>query len=158
MRKLLTFLVLATLLSCNCYMQQLSTQLVYVDSNCVAAIPDYLPAVFVWDNCDNYTITQNPPAGTIMDSPYGIVTIKAVDAFQNADSVVFDIIMVDTIAPKITIDTTLWQNWVPPNVINDSMILITITGPGDAGTWGVLTKPGKHVVVMDDRQFNKYME
>jgi len=158
MKKLLILLLLATLLSCKCYMQQLTTQLVYADSNCIAAIPDYLPAVFVWDNCDNYTITQNPPAGTIMDGPYGVITIIAVDAFQNADSVVFDIIRVDNIAPKITIDTTLLESWVPPTVSNDSMILVTITGPGDAGTWGVLTKPGKHVVVMDDRQFNKYMQ
>ncbi|KKN85493.1 hypothetical protein LCGC14_0278160 [marine sediment metagenome] len=156
-RKLLTFVLLATLLSCKCYLQQLPTQLVYVDSNCIAMIPDYLPAVTVLGNCDDDVVTQTPPAGTIMDEPYGTVTIKAIDEFQNADSIVFDIIRVDNIAPVLTMDTTLINAYVPP-VSVDSMILVTITGPGDAGTFGALTKPGKHVVIMDDRQFNKYMQ
>lgn len=158
MKKVLTLLLLATLLSCKCYLQQPPTQWVYADSNCVAMIPDYLPMVVIWDNCDDYIVTQVPEAGTVMDDQYGVVSITAVDAFQNADSVIFDIIRVDTIAPRITIDTALWETWVPPNVTNDSMILVTITGPGSGGSWGVLTKPGKHVVVMDDRQFNAYME
>jgi len=158
MKKLITLLLLATLLSCKCYLQQPLTQFIYVDSTCTAIIPDYLPLAIIWDNCDGYTVTQTPPAGASMESSYGVVTIKVIDEFQNADSVVFDIIKVDTIAPTITIDTALWNNWVPPIVDNDSMILVTITGPGNAGSWGFLTNPGKHVVVMNDEQFDKYWE
>jgi len=102
MKRLLGFLIVAALAACTC-LSQIPDQLVYVDQNCEANLPDYTPDVVVVDNCDNATITQSPPAGTLLDSgqPVTVVTVTATDISNNTASITFNVMLVDTIAPTI---------------------------------------------------------
>jgi len=102
MKRLLGFLIVAALAACTC-LSQIPDQLVYVDQNCEAIVPDYTPDVVVVDNCDNATIIQVPTPGTTLTSaqPTTQVVITANDISGNSASISFNVVLVDTIAPTI---------------------------------------------------------
>ena len=141
------FPLMLILVSCTC-LPQIPPQYLYADENCEAFLPNYLPAVSVLDNCEGAVLTQEPLSGTVLDAanPYVQVKITATDISGNTDIERFDVLLVDTIPPEIIIDTALLNSWIPP-ISNDSMILVTITGPGNKGSWGVFTKPGTNVII-----------
>lgn len=104
MKRLLGFIVIAIILAaCNVCLSQIPDQLVFVDANCEALLPDYAPDVIVIDNCDNATITQVPAPGTLLTStqPITNVVMTASDISGNSNSINFNVILVDTIAPTI---------------------------------------------------------
>jgi hypothetical protein len=103
MKKIFLLLTLV-ILGFNC-LAQLPTQYIYVNDSCEAIIPDYLaPGYFVIsDNCDLGTVTQTPIAGTVV-STTTIVTIDALDLSGNPASESFDVVLLDSIAPSITVD------------------------------------------------------
>jgi len=102
MKRLLGFLIVAVFAACTC-LSQIPDQLVYVDQNCEALLPDYTPDVVVVDNCDNATINQVPSPGITLTSaqPTTQVVITANDISGNSASISFNVILVDTIAPTI---------------------------------------------------------
>ena len=103
MKRLFGFLIVAALAACTC-LSQIPDQLIYVDQNCEAVLPDYTPDVIVTDNCDNATISQVPNAGTLLTSaqPVTEITITAEDISGNQSSISFNVLLVDTIPPTIT--------------------------------------------------------
>ena len=104
MKKLILFLAGAVLWGCTC-LSQIPDQLLYVDQNCEAVLPDYTTPEFVnvADNCALDPPVQLPPPGTILDSgqPLTPVTISVTDISGNQSSVSFNVILVDTIPPTI---------------------------------------------------------
>lgn len=156
--KRLFFPLMLLLVSCTC-LPQIPPQYLYADENCEATLPNYLPAVDVLDNCGNATLTQEPLPGTILnaDNPYVQVKITATDISGNTDVERFDVMLMDTIPPEIIIDTALLNSWIPP-IANDSMILVTITGPGNKGSWGAFTKPGTSITIGKTEAFDPMPE
>ena len=102
MKKIIGFLIVAALAACTC-LSQIPDQLVYVDQNCEAVMPDYTSEVIVIDNCDNASVIQVPVAGVVLTSamPTTQVVITANDISGNSASISFNVILVDTIAPTI---------------------------------------------------------
>jgi len=102
MKKLIGFLIVAALAACTC-LSQIPDQLVYVDQNCEAILPDYTSDVVITDNCDYVDTTQVPVAGTMLTSaqPTTQVVITATDISGNYASISFNVVLVDTIAPTI---------------------------------------------------------
>lgn len=102
MKRLFGFLIVAVFAACTC-LSQIPDQLVYVDQNCEALLPDYTPDVVVVDNCDNASISQSPSPGTVLTSatPVTTVTISALDISGNSASLSFEVILLDTISPTI---------------------------------------------------------
>ena len=104
MRKLFGFLVVAVLGACTC-LSQIPDQFVYIDQNCEAVMPNYIPDVIVVDNCDNAIVTQQPIAESILSSgePVMQVVIRAKDQADNESSIHFNIIFLDTISPVLSV-------------------------------------------------------
>lgn len=104
MKKLLLFFSIVVLfISCcnnDCIGQPPPPIPVYVDSNCVAIMPNVIPFFDVDDNCDLSSVLQTPLAGTEITPPL-TGTIQAADGSGNITTVEFQVIKVDTISPTI---------------------------------------------------------
>ena len=102
MKRLLGFLIVAALAACTC-LSQIPDQLVYVDQNCEAILPDYTPEVVVYDNCGTEAPAQDPAPGTVLTSATSttLVTITATDISGNTSSIEFNVVLLDTIPPTI---------------------------------------------------------
>ena len=102
MKKVIGFLIMAVFAACTC-LSQIPDQVVFVDENCEALLPDFTPDVVVTDNCDNAVISQSPVAGTTLTSaqPTTLVSVIATDISGNSASISFNVILLDTIAPTI---------------------------------------------------------
>ena len=76
------------MMACKC-IGQLPIQVLPVDENCSAILPDYREQITVRDNCVVTSIIQSPLPGTIMDAdnPYVLVTIVATDVSNNSSSI-----------------------------------------------------------------------
>lgn len=100
------------LVGCTC-IGQIPPQIVYVDENCQATLPDYTTKVRVRDNCRIDTIFQIPGVGYILDAVNQRVdvTITARDAFGNESYMMFEVIAVDTIPPIIEPDSSLLTSY-----------------------------------------------
>lgn len=115
MRKLLLIFA-ATILSGCCIISQIPTQYVYLDTACVAILPDYKDMVVVTDNCRVETVTQTPSPGSQI-SETATVTIQAADWFGNSTDITFNVLVLDTIAPTIQLDTT-WTGYTDQEVMD----------------------------------------
>ncbi|MBK9287254.1 MAG: HYR domain-containing protein [Flavobacteriales bacterium] len=71
-------------------------------TNCQASIPNLAVIASASDNCSAATITQNPAAGTLV-SVNTVVTITAVDAFNNTSTCTKTVVVQDGIAPQFTL-------------------------------------------------------
>ena len=108
MKHLLVFGTLFLALTSCCF-SQLPTQYAYLDDSCNAVLPDFTGMVVAYDNCDVPIINQYPPPGdTILVTT--VVEISATDAVGNSRSMSFDVVLLDTIAPTIQMDTT-WTGY-----------------------------------------------
>lgn len=108
MKRILVLLSITILFATNC-LSQIPTQYLYAPvDNCVTPLPDYRSMVSVTENCLLDTIIQNPNPGTIINEINVInnVTITAIDISNNSSNISLDVILLDTIAPVITLDTT----------------------------------------------------
>ena len=94
-------------MSCVC-LPQLPDQTIYLDDSCQVELPDYRPLVKVQDNCDIVYLEQEPVPGTIFDY-VGVIGAKitAIDLSGNVDSASFNVFLIDTIPPKIILDTNV---------------------------------------------------
>jgi hypothetical protein len=110
MKKLLiASLVLFLLSGCKCLIAQIPNQYIYSGANCEAPLPNYLPWVYATDNCLLASIVQTPAAGTILNPQNMIanVVIRATDASGNSSQITFNVMLIDTVPPIITVDDTL---------------------------------------------------
>ena len=109
MKKILFLLSTILLSSCTCMLSQIPAQYIYVGENCEAVLPDYLTKVTATDNCSLASLIQIPEAGTILTASMTVtdVEIRATDSQGNHTSVNFNVILIDTVPPVITVDTTL---------------------------------------------------
>ena len=74
-----------------------------IDINCQAVLTDYTTMGSIVDNCSSLsqlTVTQNPPAGTLINSNTQII-INAVDQAGNSASCSFFALIIDNISPTI---------------------------------------------------------
>ena len=109
MKKILFLVSTVLLSSCTCMLSQIPAQYIYVGENCEAVLPDYLTKVIATDNCSLASLIQIPEAGTILTASQTVtdVEIRATDSQGNHTSVNFNVILIDTVPPIITVDTTL---------------------------------------------------
>lgn len=101
MKRIIGFLAIAALAACTC-LSQIPDQPVYVDQNCEAVMPNFIPDIIAADNCDPSTVlVQSPAAGSIVSQSVTPVTVTATDNSGNSASISFNVIQVDTIPPSI---------------------------------------------------------
>src|SRR5262249_49039395 len=78
---------------------------VAVDANCQGAIPNVLGSVVASDNCTpagSLTMTQSPPAGTIVGTGPHTVTVTVMDGAGNSNTCSTVVTIADIVAPTIT--------------------------------------------------------
>ena len=71
------------------------------NANCQAAIPNLTGEIVATDNCSSVSITQSPPAGTLV-SGSATVTITVKDAANNQSTCTATVAVVDTTPPVVT--------------------------------------------------------
>ena len=144
------------MMACKC-IGQLPIQVLPVDENCSAILPDYREQITVRDNCVVTSIIQSPLPGTIMDAdnPYVLVTIVATDVSNNSSSINFDVVIADDEPPIIIPDSTLLVIHPPIDSTDwnyDSIFggknLLTITD-SDMNQTGVFIDPDQVVISGD---------
>jgi hypothetical protein len=93
----------------TCIMSQsIPPQFIYTNETCGAALPDYLPKFLFTDNCEIDTVWQSPAFGSWLTIPTTNAMIRAIDKFGNHTDLLFNVTLVDTVPPTITlIDSTL---------------------------------------------------
>lgn len=106
MKKILFLLSIVLLSSCTCVLSQIPPQYIYIGESCQATLPDYLPMVTATDNCSLASLTQIPEGGTVLTEQISGVEIRATDNTGNHTSINFNVILIDTIPPVITVDDT----------------------------------------------------
>lgn len=74
---------------------------VYTDSYCHFFLLNYGAAATTNDNCSSVLVSQNPPVGTDVNSPTTI-TLTATDVAGNTNTCSFQLVVIDTISPKLT--------------------------------------------------------
>ncbi len=127
------------------------------NANCQAAVPNFLPNLVAADNCTltgSLTITQAPPAGTLVGLGVTNVVITVKDASNNQATCQTSFTVTDTTSPLITIcptPTTVFAdancnatvpNFVPFVVASDNCagqgnLLITQVPPAGAPLIGL---------------------
>ncbi|MEZ4937072.1 MAG: HYR domain-containing protein [Crocinitomicaceae bacterium] len=92
-------------------------QTVFLDNNCDYSIADFSGLLTVSDNCSlsaNLTISQNPPAGTVLSNHGTIQNLDFIvtDEAGNTNQCSFSITLTDTTAPNISCpnDTNIFAN------------------------------------------------
>lgn len=105
MKKLFLITIAVILYGCGC-LAQIPTQYLHMDDSCSAVLPDYVNMVVVRDNCEVISVTQYPAPGTVISITTG-VQIIAIDNSGLEATALFDVILIDTIPPVITMDTSL---------------------------------------------------
>lgn len=75
---------------------------VNVGANCNFTLPFYGSQALVLDNCSNFTITQVPAQGSVVNTGTNTITLTVVDAGGNTDQCTFDLFVFETENPIIT--------------------------------------------------------
>ncbi|MCB0431409.1 MAG: HYR domain-containing protein [Flavobacteriales bacterium] len=77
-------------------------QMVYANSGCTAALPDFTGLANSTDQCgDTTVVTQSPAPGTMITS-HTLITLTSTDVSGNSSQCTFQAIFVDTVPPMIT--------------------------------------------------------
>ena len=106
MKKILFLSSIVLLSSCTCILSQIPSQYVYIGENCQAVLPNYLTKVTATDNCNLASLIQIPEGGSILTNIVNEIEIRATDNTGNHTSINFNVILIDTIPPIITVDDT----------------------------------------------------
>jgi len=113
MKKLFLLLFPLFFVSCTCVFSQIPPQVIYAGADCSAPLPDYRLRVVASDNCEISQVVQTPVPGYMMTAANKTVSveIRAEDASKNFNKVTFQVLLVDTIRPKFTIDPNMlaWE-------------------------------------------------
>ena len=93
----------------GCCVAQIPTQFIIANDSCEAFLPDYTLAVVVRDNCCVEQIVQTPDPGiTLVPGVDRIVTLIGYDCYGNSNTMTFDVIVIDNVAPTFEIiDSTV---------------------------------------------------
>ncbi len=70
-------------------------------TNCTAALTNFVPLTTTTDNCIISSVTQSPPAGTLVNAGTTVVTLTATDAYGNSTSCTTEFTVIETQAPTI---------------------------------------------------------
>lgn len=76
------------------------TQIGEVGQNCTYILQDYTSLAFADDGCSTPTVTQNPPAGTLLDLGSQLVTLTASDGIATT-SCNFTVSIIDATPPTV---------------------------------------------------------
>ncbi|MDD4216032.1 MAG: HYR domain-containing protein [Bacteroidales bacterium] len=79
----------------------------YANNNCEVILPDYRTDVFASDDItteDNLIIVQYPHPGTYISSDNNQISLRVYDEYDNFDEVFFNVNIIDTISPTITVE------------------------------------------------------
>ncbi len=76
-------------------------------SNCDYTLPNYGALTLVLDDCPNYTITQTPAVGSIVQPGTTPIIIDVTDAGGNTTSCSFNLVVTENVAPTITCPTNV---------------------------------------------------
>jgi hypothetical protein len=81
---------------------------IFANGSCLGSLPDLttLSGLVVTDNCAVVTLTQAPPAGTLVGLGVTTVTIYALDAWTNLVTTSAFVTNVDNTAPSLTVSAT----------------------------------------------------
>ncbi len=71
-------------------------------TSCDFTLPFYGSISSVLDNCSDYTITQTPAAGTVVQTGYTSIQLEVTDAGGNTDVCSFNLQVIETENPTIT--------------------------------------------------------
>ena len=71
-------------------------------TTCDFTLPNYAALTLVLDNCSGFTITQNPPAGSVIQAGTHVIEMEVSDVAGNLASCSFDLTVIETVAPTIT--------------------------------------------------------
>src|SRR6202043_2153750 len=74
------------------------------DANCQGAVPNVVPQIVATDNCtpaSSLVITQNPAAGTLVNSGTHSIVVTVKDAAGNTATANVSYTVTDTTAPTI---------------------------------------------------------
>jgi hypothetical protein len=91
--------------------------------NCSSKLPNLLGLFTASDSCSTVTLTQNPPAGTLVKSEYTPIAITALDVSGNTTTYYVYYLAKDTVEPIVvcpanitatTTGNTAVVNYVPP--------------------------------------------
>jgi len=177
MKKLLGLALSIALVSCTC-LSQIPPQVLYVDNNCEAFLPDYTTQVVVTDNCpEGIVINQTPKAGTALtvSNPSVDVEIIAIDAFGNiSDKLIISVTLTDTIAPilswpigqinmKESDVINLYNNWIAAVKVHGAAKWIYdqtwTNGYAFADTANILEglKTFTHSITLTDEEYSEYL-
>jgi len=69
---------------------------------CDYLMTNYSGSVVVVENCPDYSLYQNPPAGATISAGQNVVTFTATDAVGNESTCSFKVTVIETIPPVIT--------------------------------------------------------
>lgn len=107
MKKIIGLFFIATLIGCNC-LSQIPDQYAYMDKNCVGHMPNILKNITTIDNCDEvFLVIQVPSPGQIINDAMIQGIIRATDKAGNQSEMLFNVYLIDTIAPRIMYNDTL---------------------------------------------------
>ncbi|MDB6065175.1 MAG: hypothetical protein JWR26_1383 [Pedosphaera sp.] len=100
---------------------------VSTDANCQGAVPNVVPQIVATDNCtpaSSLVITQNPAAGTLVNSGAHLIVVTVKDAAGNSATANVSYTVTDTTAPVIvsgpgplTVSTDVNCQGAVPNVV-----------------------------------------
>ncbi|MFN5911156.1 MAG: HYR domain-containing protein, partial [Bacteroidota bacterium] len=71
-------------------------------NNCDFTLPNYAANTLVLDNCSGFTITQNPPAGTVVQAGPNTIEMEVSDVAGNIATCSFTINIIENSVPNIT--------------------------------------------------------
>lgn len=89
-----------------------------VGANCQAPVPNVLAEIVVTDNCtpkNLLSVTQNPPAGTLLAAGEYVVTVTVTDIAGNSASLNVPLTVADHTAPAIQSLSASPAELLPPN-------------------------------------------
>ena len=153
--KKLALITLLTVLLTGCCLSQMPTQYAYVDENCTAVLPDFVPRVIVSDNCEIAQLTQLPSPGQPITATT-VVSIVAIDNAGNESEMSFDVVLLDTVAPTMTLDPN-WIGYTDKEVMQMYKVFYGwVQEKGDyfnefvAGTEGIIELPDTTIYYIED--------
>lgn len=104
------FILCLLLTGCNpvCLLSQISPQIIFVDQNCSAQIPDFTTLITAVDNCKLWFFYQDPAPGWLLpvDSTI-IVKLRAGDVSGNINEIGISVTAKDLIKPQFIISPSL---------------------------------------------------
>jgi PKD repeat protein len=120
---------------------------VAADGNCQALIPDVLPGVIATDSCGALTLSQDPPAGTVVGLGTHLIAVTATDEAGNQGSCTTTLAVVDGTPPVVALNggpqmtvechTTFADPGAGASDNCAGTLPVTVTGAVDANSVGI---------------------